>query len=331
MAFILKPGPHRPFAILLLCIVLLTVLDGGAGRFLSVNTLRSSLQTFATLAPIALGLGATMLIRAFDLSIAGLFGLAGCIAVLLGALHPLIGVAAALLAGLVVGVVQGAIIVRLKLGSVGVTLGGLLICGGLGLVISGSQVIPYANMDVAVLMGECILGIFTVRSLVAVVCVAVLALAFHYLRFGRDAVAIGSNPQAAITTGVSVSGITVSVFALSGFLTALSASLLSFSLASASPTGLSDVLVPATAAAILGGVSLGGGSGSPLGVAAGVMVLSVLRAGVNVIGAPPYFNDLTIGAVLLAVAIFDGPDFIRRATGLNRLFNRAASDLSLES
>jgi len=331
LSYILKPGPHRPFLTLLLCVVLLTILDGGQGRFLNLNTLRSALQTFATLAPIALGLGAAMLIREFDLSIAGLFGLAGCVAVLTGMDAPILSVLAAVLVGTVVGLIQGVVIVRLRLGSVGVTLGGLLICAGLALVISGNRIIGYDNMDVAILMGERMFGVFTLRSLIALGCVVLFAGAFHFLRYGRDAIAIGSNRQAAAATGVHVAAITIGIFALSGMMTALSGSLLSYSLASASPTGLSDVLVPATAAAILGGVSLGGGAGGPLGVAAGVMVLSVLRAGVNAIGAPPFVNDLTIGGVLLVVAIIDGPELARRLAELRKPFARPSSEPSIGS
>ena len=86
----------------------------------------------------------------------------------------------------------------------------------------------------------------------------------------------------------------------------------SHSLAAASPSGLADVLVPATAAAILGGVSLAGGSGKPLGIAAGVLVLCVIRSGLNALGVSPYVHDVATGAVLLTVAILDAPGLMRR-------------------
>ena len=94
--------------------------------------------------------------------------------------------------------------------------------------------------------------------------------------------------------------------------------MLSYSLASASPAGLSDVLVPATAAAILGGVSLGGGTGRPLGIATGVLILAVLRSGLNAVGAPPFVNDIAMGAMLVTVAILDGPYLMRRVNWATR-------------
>jgi ribose/xylose/arabinose/galactoside ABC-type transport system permease subunit len=88
--------------------------------------------------------------------------------------------------------------------------------------------------------------------------------------------------------------------------------LLSYSLAAAAPSGLSAVIVSAAAAAILGGVSLAGGTGRPLGIATGVLILAVLRSGFNAIGAPPYVNDIAMGAILLIVAMLDGPYLMRR-------------------
>jgi ribose/xylose/arabinose/galactoside ABC-type transport system permease subunit len=75
-----------------------------------------------------------------------------------------------------------------------------------------------------------------------------------------------------------------------------------------------DVLVPAAAAAILGGVSLGGGSGRPLGIATGALILAVLRSGLNAVEAPPFVNDIAMGAILLTVAILDGSYLMRRVS-----------------
>jgi ribose/xylose/arabinose/galactoside ABC-type transport system permease subunit len=75
---------------------------------------------------------------------------------------------------------------------------------------------------------------------------------------------------------------------------------------------LSEIIGPAAAGAILGGVSLGGGSGRPWGIAAGALTLAVLRSGLNAVGAPPFVNDIAMGAVLLIVTILDGPYLTRR-------------------
>ena len=136
-------GPHaRPFAVLGACIILLAVIDGAEGRFLSAATAYSTLQIFATISLVTLGLGLTMMIREFDLSVVGMYGMAGCVAVLTGTQHPWLGLWLALAIGLTAGIVQGFIIVRLRLSSVGVTVGGLLVFVGIAFVLTESRSLP---------------------------------------------------------------------------------------------------------------------------------------------------------------------------------------------
>lgn len=317
----LRNDPHfRPLAILAACVVLLAVVDWGQWRFLSAATPYSTLQIFANVGLVALGLGLSMMIREFDLSVVGMYGLAGCVAVMTGAAHPWFGIAFAMSIGLVAGIVQGLIIVRFSLSSVGVTLGGLLTFVGIAHVLTENRSVPYDNLKVALLVNAPIAGFLSLRSAVSIAIFVVVALLFGFTRIGRDLIAIGSDRRAAMIAGVSVNVFVVGVFAFSGFCAAASGALLSYSLASASPAGLSDVLVPGAAAAILGGVSLGGGSGRPLGIATGVLILAVLRSGLNAVEAPPFVNDIAMGAILLTVAILDGPYLMRR---LGRMGPRA--------
>jgi ribose/xylose/arabinose/galactoside ABC-type transport system permease subunit len=314
-----RNDPHaRPLAILLACIMLLAVADWGRGEVLSAATAITTLDTFGTIGLVALGLGLSMMIREFDLSVIGMFSMAGCIAVLTGAQHPWIGLACALGVGLIAGTVQGLIIVWLRLGSIGVTLGGLLVFSGFAYVLSENRTLPYENMAAAMALSERIGGVFTIRSLTALAIFVMAALVIGMTRIGRDVIATGSDRRASMTAGVNVDALIVGIFAFSGTMAALAGALLSYSLASASPSGLSDVIVPAAAAAILGGVSLAGGTGRPLGIALGVLVLGVLRSGLNAIGAQPYVNEITMGVVLMAVAVADGPNLIRRLRVVTR-------------
>jgi ribose/xylose/arabinose/galactoside ABC-type transport system permease subunit len=308
----------RPFLLLAAIVLAFALVDFGHGRFLNRATVFSVLQQFATIGPVALGLGLTMIAREFDLSVGSMMSLAGCIAVMLGADHPLIGIAAAMLVGAISGVCQGAIMVNLRLSSVGVTLGGLLTVGGIAYVLTGNATIGYPRMDIAMLVNEPVLGVFSLRNVVAIALYLVAAFLFLWTRIGRDITAVGSNPRAALVAGVPVDRIVIAIFAVSGILTALAGALLSYSLAAASPVALVDTLVPATAAAIIGGVSLAGGRGTPVGIAGGVLVLCVLRSGLTAIGVPPFVHDIVTGAVLLSVALIDAPELQRRLLALRR-------------
>lgn len=312
----------RPYLFLAGTVVSLALLDWDGGRFLSRATAFSTMQSFATLGPVALGLGLTMLIREFDLSVAGMFGLAGCIAVLTGVEQPWLGLVLAVLAGCGFGVAQGVIMTSLNVASVGVTLGGLLTAVGIAYVLTESQSLIYPNMELALGLNERIMGIFSARSIVAMGVFAVAIVVVGFTRLGRDMIATGSDRRAALISGVNVDKIVVGTFAFSGVTAALAGSLLSYSLASASPSGLSDVLVPAAAAAILGGVSLSGGTGTPLGIAAGVLTLAIMRSGLNAIGAPPFAHDIAMGTILVTVAVLDASHLGRRIRRLRAVTTR---------
>ena len=321
----LRADPHlRPLILLVVVVLLLMALDAGQGRFLSTATAFTTFEMFGDTGLVALGLGLTMMIREFDLSVVGVFSAAGCIAVLTGAHDPWIGLALALLLGLVAGSLQGWLIVWLRLGSIGVTLGGMLICSGIAYVLSENRTLPYDNIQVALTLTQPIAAFFSIRSLLALAMFAAAAFIIGKTRLGRDLIAIGSERRAATVAGVNVEAMIVGVFAFSGTMAALAGVLVAYSLASASPAGLSDVIVPAATAAILGGVSLSGGTGRPLGIALGMLVLGVLHAGFNALGAPPFVNEIAMGAVLLAVAIADGPHLTRRVRMAGRLLHSTA-------
>lgn len=308
----LRSDPHFwPFVLLMGTIIVLAVADR-SGRFLSMTTAFSTLEIFSNVGLVALGLGLSMMIRNFDISVAGVFSLAGCIAVMNGSVHPWLGIFLALAVGLSIGLLQGLIVVWFRLGAVGVTLGGLLICFGIAHVLTQNRTVPFDNLPVALAFGAPIAGIFSIRSIVTLAIFTLAAFVISYTRLGRDLLATGSDREAAAIAGVSVGWLTIATLGFSGFCSALSGALLSYSLAAASPTGLAEVIVPAAAAAILGGVSLGGGAGRPFGILAGALTLAVLESGLNAIGGPPYLNDVAMGTVLFAVAVVDGLHFARR-------------------
>ena len=321
--FLIAPAA-RPFTIMAGAVVVLGLIDRGSGYFFSLGTLFSVMQLFASLGLVALGLGLSMMVREFDLSVAGIFSLAGCIAVITGGANPWLGASLGIAAGVFSGLIQGLIMTRLKLSSVGVTLGGLLTLQGLAYVLSGNQTLSYPNMSVALGLNAPFV-LFSVRSAVALAVFLLAALVMRYTYVGRDVIATGSDRRASRVAGLNTDRILIGVFAASGASSALAGVLLSYSLGAASPVGLSDVLAPAAAAAIVGGVSVVGGRGSPAGIAAGVLTLCVLRSGLSAIGVPPYVHDLVTGGILLFIAVLDAPELARHITAwrLDRAERRA--------
>jgi ribose/xylose/arabinose/galactoside ABC-type transport system permease subunit len=304
----------RPFTIMVGAIIVLALIDRGTGYFFSMGTIFSVMQLFATFGLVALGLGLSMLIREFDLSVAGIVGLAGCIAVMTGVENPWLGLILGVGSGVVSGTLQGLVMTRLGLSSVGVTLGGLLTLQGITYMLTANKTISYPNMAVALELNEPIANLLSVRSAGALAVFVLAALVMTYTHIGRDVIATGSDRRASRIAGLNTERVVTGVFAASGASAALAGVLLSYSLGAASPVALADVLAPAAAAAIVGGVSVVGGRGSPMGIAAGVLTLCILRSGLSAIGVEPHVHDIVTGAILVVTAVLDAPDLARRVT-----------------
>ncbi|HEY7244037.1 MAG TPA: ABC transporter permease [Xanthobacteraceae bacterium] len=308
-------GPAaRPFTILAGAILVLALIDRGTGYFFSLGTVFSVMQLFATLGLVALGLGLSMLVREFDLSVAGVVALAGCIAVMTGVANPWLGALLGVGAGAASGLVQGLIMTRLHLSSVGVTLGGLLTLQGITYVLTENRSIGYPNVAVALELNAPIAGVLSVRSACALAVFVLAAAVMRYTHLGRDVIATGSDRRASRIAGLNTDRIVIAVFAASGTCAALAGVLLGYGLGAASPVALADVLAPAAAAAIVGGVSVAGGRATPMGIAAGVLTLCILRSGLSAIGVEPHVHDLVTGGILAIIAILDAPDLTRRVT-----------------
>jgi ribose/xylose/arabinose/galactoside ABC-type transport system permease subunit len=303
-----SPPRGRPLFVLLAVIFLLLLIDRGEGYLLTVQMIFSVTQLFATLGLIALALSITMIMGEFDLSVAGSFAFAGAIAVLTGTEHPILGILCGAGAGLLAGIVQGALIATLQVPAVALSLGGLLVLLGLTYVVAGGGNVQLGNTDASHWMQDYAVGHgISNRGLIVVAIYVLAGLIFAYTRPGRDMVACGSNRAGALLAGINLKKFLVAAFAASGALAGLGGAMLAYSLGSASAIGLSDVLVPGAAAAILGGVSLTGGKGRPIGVAFGVLTWCVLRSGLTALGITPFMLDTIAGSILLLVAVIDSP------------------------
>ena len=133
---------------------------------------------------------------------------------------------------------------------------------------------------------------------------------------GRHIFAIGGNPQAARVSGINVDGVLVFVYAASGFFAGLAALLMAGRTGSGYPNLGIGAELDAIAAVIIGGASFFGGRGTVLGVFAGVLVMGLLRNGLNLMNISAFWQQTLIGIIIiLAVWI----DVLRRSSGVTDL------------
>lgn len=304
-------APLLPLAFPVLMGVALFVVPPLMGHTVNIFSVYNSMQSFAGLGLVALALGLTMIVGEFDLSVVGTYALGGMVAVKLGVDHPVLGILAALAACAVLGLVQGLLVARMGINSMAVTLGGYLVALGLTGTIGDNKSQAYPNFDLSGRLNQPIAQVFSIRSLVATIVVAAVIVVFLRTRLGRDLRATGGGRRASRTTGVRVDLIVTGTFVASAVLAALGGTLQSYGLATAtSNPGLSPLIFAVTAA-LLGGIALSGGRGTPLGIACGAVGLCFFNQLFTTLATPQYVVSLITGGLLIAVTLSATPTAAR--------------------
>lgn len=314
------------YGIILVVIVMMLVLAAiKPDVFLSAQNLTNILKQNASLALLALGMYVVIVTAGIDLSVGSILGLsmvALAIASKAGVPWPvvlLIGPAI----GLAVGWVNGIGLTVLKLPHPFImTLGTLNVARGLTFLISNGAPISGLQPEVRYL-GQAYydLGIFAppagIPASLIVVAVSAVGLWFFLQKtsMGRHIFAIGGNPHAARVSGINVDRTLVIVYMISGFFAGLAGLLLAGRTDSGFPNAGIGIELDAIAAVIIGGASFFGGRGTVMGVLAGVLIMGVLRNGLNINNVSAFWQQILIGLVII-IAVYI--DVLRRRASMRR-------------
>lgn len=280
------------------------------GTFLTAKNVQTILNQSAIPLVIAVGATLVILMGSIDLSVEGVMGAAGMTFVLMNAnsrgSHDY-GVVTALIVAVVVGMAlglaSGLIHTRLKVPSFIVTLGVWYVGLGIATLLFGTEAIPFLSNDaLKAWPSDVSLGLPHSFWLALVVVALGLALG-RYTRLGRFAYAIGNNEQIALANGVPVARNKVVIFALAGACSALAGVLGSIQLGAGSATvGIGNLFLT-IAAVVIGGTSLGGGTGGILRSLLGVLLLTTLNNGLILSGVSPNIQSGVSGLVLVAAIV----------------------------
>jgi ribose transport system permease protein len=313
-----------PYALLAITCVSLLVAPQFTGRQASTFNIYDSLQLWSAYGLIALGVGLTMIVGEFDFGVLGVFALCPMIAVKLGEYDLFLGLGAALAFAACVGFLQGAIVAKLRVHSMPVTLGFYIALLGATVAIGHSQSVSFSNLDVGSALDATQLYIFSWRSIIALIVFALVFVVMRFLPVGRDIRAVGGDRRASRMVGVEVDRVLVGVFITSAVCSALGGILLAYSFATAlSNPGLYPLQFAVTAA-ILGGVSLVGGVGDVMGIAAGALTLSLLQELFSLLAAPTYLSSLITGVLLVLATFAAAPGLSARWKSLRSPRGRGA-------
>ena len=274
--------------------------------FFSVsNFLTIGLQT-SIIGIIALGMTFVIITSGIDLSVGSIVAFSGIIigfglkynmpiplAILLG-----------LVAGTIVGLLNGFLIVKGNLPPFIATLGMMMSLRGLTLALTNG--ISISDFDYS--FSKFASGKFfdipnpLIYFLLTGIIVGII---LKYMKIGKHTYALGSNEEAAKLSGVNTNKIKYFAYGLTGLLCAFSGAILTSRLISAQPTEGMGYEMDVIAAVIIGGSSLSGGTGTILGTIIGAFIMSVLRNGLNMLDISGFWQQVIIGVVVLSAVWLD--------------------------
>lgn len=301
----LLSGTGGPFVgLLLLCLALFIATP----YFLTVNNVLNILDQVTILGILALGMTFVIVTAGIDLSVGAVLALSmmvlGWTSHNAGWPLPLSIIAAVLVGGLC-GLACGVGITVAKLPPFIATLAMLSIARGSANVITdGQQIVGYPDWFTG-LSTERYFGFLSVNALVLVL---LLVAGWAFMRYrpgGRALYAIGGSPEVARLAGIRVKTATTGVYTVMGLLAGLAGVVLATRLDSSQPSAAVGLELDVIAAVVIGGASLAGGVGRIPGTIVGVLIIGVLRNGLNLLSVSPFVQVIVIGVVIALAVMID--------------------------
>jgi ribose transport system permease protein len=221
----------------------------------------------------------------------------------------------ALLVGALLGTITGLIVVSTKVNSFIGTLAVSIIYRGLAIVITGGAIVAPLPDQLASFQTWTWPSLFglTAGSVLMLAITTVLGIVLWRTTFGRRIYAVGGNQEAARLSGIRTGSIHVAVFAISGLCSAMAGMILASRAGSAQPAMAIGIELTAIAAVVIGGTSILGGQGAMWRAFVGVMILTVISNGFNLLHWDTTYQQVVTGILILVAVAADGL-FFRKST-----------------
>ena len=300
------------YMIIIPIILLIIVWTAVAPNFMTYGNWMNILRQVSMIAILAAGAFFIMATGDFDLGLASVVGITGCVfAKLIVDLgwNPVLAALVAILLGVFTGVINGCMVTYFGIPAFIATLGMQYVARGFCYVVTNSY--PISGLPDSIgWIGRGYLKIGGVNivpwSVVVMVLVYVVtAFVAAKTKFGRYVYAVGGNAEAAWLSGINASRIKRMVFTLGGLAAGLVGVILVSRLSSGQPQGGEGWEFKAVIAVVMGGVSLTGGKGKPIGVALGAVYVGILENGMTLLNINSYYQQIVQGIVLVLAIGFD--------------------------
>jgi ribose transport system permease protein len=275
--------------------------------FLTGNNLFNIGVQVSVVAIIAVGQTLVILTAGIDLSVgsvAGLGGILGTMAIAKAGFPLVPGVAIGVLAGAVIGLVNGLLVTQMRLPPFIATLGMLGVARGLTFIVGGENAV-YGLPANFRLFGEGQIGPIPMPILYLVVIAAAGYLVLSRTKLGRYAYAIGSNKEAARLSGIAINRYLIAVYVISAALAGFGGMIAASLVHSGQPNYGVGLELNVIAACVIGGASLFGGVGTIGGTLIGAFLMAVITNGCVLLNITQYYQQVIIGVIIWLAVWWD--------------------------
>ncbi|MGO4568607.1 ABC transporter permease [Rhizobium sp. 2YAF20] len=297
--------------LLALCIFLSFATD----RFLSVRNTLNILDQITVLGIMSVGMTFVILIGGIDLSVGSVLALSmmimGWVANIAG--WPIgLAIPLALLVSALSGLVVGLLVTSFRVPAFIATLAMMSVARGVAnMITDGQQIVGFPDWFTMLAIDRHF-GILTATVFLMLAIVIVAWLFLKYRSEGRMLYAVGGNPEVARLAGINVPLVTIGVYVLCAVLAGLAGVVLAARLDAVQPSSGFGYELDTIAAVVIGGTSLSGGAGGIGGTLIGVLIIGVLRNGLNLLNVSPFLQQVIIGVVIVLAV---GVETLRRKKG----------------
>lgn len=279
-----------------------------SNKFLTVENLFNTLTMAAELGIISIGVAMLMISGEFDLSVGSVFAVAPMVfATMVNSKYdPYLALVVSLTICLGVGAVNGLVTLKTGIPSFITTLGMMMFWRGILLAVTGGfPIILSRRIDMMQYLGGRIVGSLRYSAIWFIVLAFVFAIVLEQTRYGNWVFATGGSLGAARALGIATSSVKLVNFILCSILAGF-AGLTTFArFRLVDPTFGQELELEAIASAVMGGTLLTGGYGSVLGACIGAFMISMVRNGLVLAGAPAYWYRAFIGVILIIAAVIN--------------------------
>ena len=292
-------------ALIILCVVLTVVSD----KFLTYNNLMSVLKQTTFTALLSTGMLLCLITAGIDLSVGANATFCACICGMLvkgGMTNSLVLIVIAIVAGTLIGLINGLLLTRLHLPHPFVsTLGMKNFLWGASLLVVSSQMVS-GFPDGVMALGSATIGGFPISFIVVVIIYIIMHILLTRTSLGRSIYCAGGNMEATRLSGINAPNVLTFCYALSGFMAALAG------IVSIGRSGIcngANAIQPydtdAIAACVIGGASFMGGKGTMIGTMIGALIIATLRNGFTLLSIDSAVQNMVLGLVIIGAVLLD--------------------------